>query len=124
MARTMLRVVLVVFGGMIASRLVELYLTSERGRTSVASMGLADLTTHQGVELAQKYARAVASTLGGAFVAIQESATASYDNPRKAGWPERVMTIAQLLLGVAALAKLVSDFIEERRRLMDEGKTA
>ncbi len=124
MARTMLRVVLVVFGGMIASRLVELYLTSERGRTSVASMGLADLTTHQGVALAQKYARSIASTLGGAFVAIQESATASYDNPRKAGWPERVMTIAQLLLGVAALAKLVSDFIEERRRLMDEGKTA
>ncbi len=124
MARTMLRIVLVVFGGMIASRLVEMYLTSERGRSSVASMGLADLTTHQGVELAQKYARSIASTLGGAFVAIQESATASYDNPRKAGWPERVMTIAQLLLGVAALAKLASDFIEERRRLMDEGKMA
>ncbi len=124
MARTMLRIVLVVFGGMIASRVVEMYLTSERGRASVASMGLADLTTHQGVELAQKYARSIASTLGGAFVAIQESATAGYDNPRKAGWPERVMTIAQLMLGVAALAKLVSDFIEERRRLMDEGKMA
>ncbi len=124
MARTMLRIVLVVFGGMIASRLVEMYLTSERGRASASSMGLADLTTHQGVELAQKYARSIASALGSAFVAIQESATASYDNPRKAGWPERVMTVAQLLLGVAALAKLISDFIEERRRLMDEGKTA
>ena len=44
MARTMLRIVFVVFGGMIASRLVEMYLTSERGRRSVASMGLADLT--------------------------------------------------------------------------------
>lgn len=124
MARTMLRIVFVVFGGMIASRLVEMYLTSERGRSSVASMGMADLTTHQGVELAQKYARSIASTLGGALVAIQESATSSYDNPRKAGWPERVMTVAQLLLGVAALAKLISDFIEERRRLMDEGKMA
>ncbi len=124
MARTMLRIVLVVFGGMIASRLVEMYLTSERGRASATSMGMADLTTHQGVELAQKYARSIASALGSALVAVQESATASYDNPRKAGWPERVMAIAQLLLGVAALAKLISDFIEERRRLMDEGKLA
>ncbi len=124
MARTMLRIVLVVFGGMIASRLVEMYLTSERGRASATSMGMADLTTHQGVELAQKYARSIASALGSALVAVQESATASYDNPRKAGWPERVMAIAQLLLGVAALAKLISDFIEERRRLQDEGKLA
>jgi hypothetical protein len=124
MARTVLRIVLVVFGGMIASRLVEMYLTSERGRRSVASMGLADLTTHQGVELAQRYARAVASALGGAVVAIQESATASFDNPRKAGWPENVMAVAQFFLAFAALAKIVSDFIEERRRLIDEGNVA
>ena len=124
MARTMLRIVLVVFGGMIASRLVEMYLTSERGRASAATMGLADLTTHRGVELAQKYARSIASTLGGAFVAVQESATSGDDNPRKAGWPERAMTAAQILLGVAALAKLASDFVEERRRLIDEGKMA
>jgi hypothetical protein len=124
MARTILRIALVVFGGMIASRLVEMYLTSERGRRAVASMGFADLTTHQGVELAQRYARTVASLLGGALVSVQESSTAGNDNPRKAGWPERITTYAQIILTAGTLAKTISDFIEERRRLMDEGKLA
>jgi len=122
MARTIVRVVIVIFGGMIASRLVEMYLMSERGRRSVTSMGMGDLTTHQGVELAQRYARAVASTVGTALVAVEESMTASYYNPRKAGWPERVMTGAQLFLAVGGLAQIISDFIEERRQLTEEGR--
>ena len=123
MFRIVLRAVLVIFGGMIAARLVEMYLTSERGKRSAIQMGFADLTTHQGVEMAQKYARTVASILGGAIVAVQESATASYSNPRKAGWPEKITTLAQVFLAVGTVAKAVSEFVEERRQLMDEGKT-
>jgi hypothetical protein len=122
MVRTIVRVVLVIFGGMIASRLVEMYLTSEQGRRKVASMGMADLTTHQGVELAQRYSRAVAGTLGTALVAVEESVTASYFNPRKAGWPERIMTGAQLILAIGGLAQVISNFIEERRQLLEEGQ--
>lgn len=124
MARTFVRIALIIFGGMIASRLVEMFLSSERGRRAATSAGLGDLTTHQGVELSQRYARSIASTLGGVVVGFMENSAAAAENPRRAGWPERIMTGAQIALATATLARTVSDFIEERRRLLEEGRLA
>ncbi len=121
MSKTLLRVLLGLLGGLIAARLVEAFLTSERGQRLAEQAGLGDLTTHRGVELAQKYARAVAGVIGAAVVGIQESLESAARTQRQATWPDRVQVYAQYFLAVGSLAKTVSDFLEERRQMLGEG---
>lgn len=121
MFRFLFRAVLILFGGVIAAKLVELFLTSDRGQRLAQEAGLSDLTTYRGVELAQKYARAIVAVIVGALVAIQEAVEARVPGERRAGWPERVQVYAQFLLAAGSVAKTVSDFLEERRQLLGEG---
>mgnify|MGYP005843286691 CR=1 FL=1 len=123
MSRLLLRAVLVLFGGVIAAKLVEMFLTSERGQRLVREAGLGDLTTHWGIELAQKYARAIVGVVVSGLVAIQESIGARARDERRVGWPERVQIGAQMLLAAGTVAKTISDFLEERREHFGERAT-
>ena len=120
MSRLLLNAVLVLFGGMIAAKLVELFLTSEQGERLTKRAGLTDLTTYRGVEMAQKYTRTIVGIVAGAAVAILEIAVARSDAERRPGWPERVQAYAQILLALGSVARAVSDFLGERRRLFGE----
>ncbi len=119
MSRLVLNAVLVLFGGLVAAKLVELFLTSEQGERLTKRVGLADLTTYRGVEMAQKYTRTIVGIVAGAAVAILEISAARTDE-RRAGWPERVQAWAQVLLALGSVARTVSDFLGERRRLFGE----
>lgn len=120
MTRVLFRAVLALLGGIIAAKLIETFLTSERGQRLAARAGLSDLTTHRGVELAQKYARAMVGSVAAAVSGIQEGSQTGPLSGRQPSWPDRVQTIAHYLLAVGALAKTVSDFLEERRQMLGE----
>jgi len=117
MFKFLFRAVLVLFGGAIAAKLVEMFLTSDRGQRFAQDVGFSDLTTYRGVELAMKYARAIAGVIASAIVAVEETIQARSESRRGAGWPERVQVYAQFLLAAGSMAKTVSDFLEERREL-------
>ncbi len=120
MFKFLFRAVLVLFGGAIAAKLVEVFLTSDRGQRLAQDAGLSDLTTYRGVELAQKYTRAIVGVIASALVAIQDVVASRLENNRRAGWPERVQIYAQLLLAAGSMAKTISDFLEERRQVLGE----
>lgn len=115
MGRFAIRALIVLFGGVLAAKLVEMFLMSDRGQAIVMKAGLTDLSSHQGVELAQKYARSAVNVVASTTVGVLESLDARAHGVREPGWPERVQTYAQLLLAAGTLAKTVSDFMEERR---------
>ncbi len=121
MLKLLFRAVLVLFGGAIAAKLIELFLTSDRGQRWAQGVGFSDLTTYRGVELAMKYARAIVGVLASALVGVQEAMEARTESVRRPGWPERVQMYAQFLLAAGSMAKTVSDFLEERRRVLGEG---
>jgi hypothetical protein len=121
MFRFVFRAVLVLFGGAIVAKLVEMFLTSDRGQRFAQDAGLSDLTTYRGVELAQRYSRAIVGVIVGALVAVQETLEARAETARRSDWPERVQMYAQLLLAAGSMAKTVSDFLDERRQLLGEG---
>jgi hypothetical protein len=118
MPKFMLRSILLLFGGLIAAQIVEYALTSRRGQQLAHEAGLDDLTSFRGVEMAQKYARALVNVIVGAFVAVQEYLDSRSPEQAGLGWPERVQVSAQILLAVGSIAKTVSDFLEERRKLV------
>jgi hypothetical protein len=123
MFRLVIRTVVILFGGLVAAKLVELFLVSARGQALVKQGGLDDLTTHQGVQLAQKYARAAVAILTTAAVGVQENLESRALGVRRPGWPERVQTYATLLLAAGSLAKTAADFFEERRKVLGDGRS-
>lgn len=118
MPKILLRSVLLLFGGLIAAQVVEFALTSRRGQQLAHDAGLDDLTSFRGVEMAQKYARALVNVVVGAYVAVQEYLDSRSPGQSGIGWPERVQVSAQILLAIGSIAKTVSDFLEERRKLV------
>lgn len=118
MSRHLLRSVLLLFGGMFAAKLVELALTSSRGQRIARQSGMGELTTFRGVEMAQKYARAIVNVLIGAGIAVADYLESRSPERRLLGWPERVQISAQVLLAFGSIAKTASEFIEERRSLL------
>ena len=117
MPRYLLRSILLLFGGVVAARIVEMALTSSRGQRIAREAGLSELTTYRGVEMAQKYARAIVNVVVGAAVAVLEYLDSRSAERRSLGWPERVQISAQVMLAVGSIAKTASEFLEERKRL-------
>jgi hypothetical protein len=118
MPKYLLRSLLLLFGGFVAAQIVELALTSSKGQQLARQAGVGELTTYRGVELAQKYARAIVNVLVGAGIAVTEYLDSRSPEHRSLGWPERIQVSAQVLLAVSSIAKTASEFIEERRRLL------
>lgn len=104
----------------VLGKVLELFLSSGPGKKVAANVGVGDLTTEEGIEMAKKYAAAgaaAASTAATALAGKAQMATGAVPNPKALATSAVAQDTAELLLATGALVKVVGDFLKDREEL-------
>lgn len=105
---------------MVLGKVLQLFLGSGVGKKVAANVGIGDLTTEDGIDMATKYAAAgaaAASSAATALVGKAQLATGAVPSPRSLATAAVARDTAELLLATGALVKVVGDFLKDREEL-------
>lgn len=114
------RVLVVLVLPLIIGKLLEVFLSSGAGRAAAQKVGVPELSTAEGVEVAKKYAAAGAAAFNTAATALARpvvQAPHAVPNPKAFSYAAVAQDTAELLLATGALVKVVGDFLKDREKL-------
>jgi len=114
------RLLIVLVLPLIVGKVLEMFLSSSPGQKAVAKVGMGELSTDEGIEMAKKYAAAAGGAVSAAAAALTKPATQASSplpNPRNMALSAVAQDTAELLLATGALVKVVGDFLKDREQL-------
>lgn len=120
MVRGPSRLLVVLVLPLILGKVLQIFLGSGPGKKLTKNVGLGDLSTEEGIDMATKYASAGSAALSAAVTAIgnkTQLATGAVPNPKSLATAAVAQDTAELLLATGALVKVVGDFLKEREEL-------
>jgi hypothetical protein len=105
---------------LVIAKVLEMFLSSSPGQKAAAKVGMGELSTEEGIEMAKKYAAAAGAAVSTAATALTQPAqraSTPLPNPRNMAYSAVAADTAELLLATGALVKVVGDFIKDREQL-------
>lgn len=104
----------------VLGKVLGLFLSSSPGRKVATNVGMGDLTTEEGIDMAKKYAAAAgvaASTAATALMGKVQMTAGAVPNPKAVATAAVAQDTAELLLATGALVKVIGDFLKDREEL-------
>jgi hypothetical protein len=105
---------------LVLGKVLQLFLGSGAGKKLTANVGMGELSTEEGIDMASKYASAGAAAVSTALTALGNKthlATGAVPSPKSLATAAIAQDTAELLLATGALVKVVGDFLKDREEL-------
>ena len=115
------RLLLILVLPLITAKFLDAFLTSKPGKKVADKIGMPELSTDEGIDMAQKYAAAGSAALSAAATALTAKVgypvTPMGPNPKTLSWAAIASDTAELLIATGAMVKVVGDFMKDREEL-------
>lgn len=114
------RLLVVLVLPLVLGKFLQVFLGSDAGRKVTAKVGMGELSSEEGIDMAVKYASAGAAAVSTAVTALgnkAQVANGAVPNPRSLATAAIAQDTAELLLATGALVKVVGDFLKDREEL-------